>query len=114
MTGLFDRLRAGQSQLTEITSSPKEKAEQPSKNLELLLDWLLHRWPKELVTLRDIQAYGPNAVRDKKVAPNLMHILATRGWVTPVKPHRYDMTRWKIARGSTFQPQPQPTIQPQP
>ena len=114
MTGLFDRLRAGQPQLTETTSPPKEKVEQPLKSLELLLGWLLNRWPKDLVTLRDIQAHGPGSVRDKKVALNLMQILAARGWVTAVKPDRYDMTRWKIARGSTFQPQLQPTIQPQP
>ena len=114
MTGLFDWLRVGQPLLTETTSPPKEKIEQPLKNLELLLDWLMNRWPKDLVTLRDIQAFGPGSVRDKKVALNLMQILAARGWVTAVKPDRYDMTRWKIARGSTFQPQLQPTIQLQP
>jgi len=114
MTGLFDRLRARQSLLTETTSPPKGKVEQPLKSQPRSNSRLLSRWPKDLVTLRDIQAYGPGSVRDKKVALNLMHILSARGWVTAVKPHRYDMTRWKIARGSTFQPQLQPTIQPQP
>jgi hypothetical protein len=113
VVSLFSRLDKNRP---TTTTTELEKAEQPLKNLELLLDWLLNRWPKELITLRDIQAYGPGPVRDKKVAPNLMRILAARGWVTTVKPHRYDMMRWKIVRGSTFQPQaqPQPTIQLQP
>jgi hypothetical protein len=112
MTGLFDRLRAGQPLLTETTSLPKEKVEQPLKNLELLLDWLLNRWPKDLVTLRDIQAFGPGPVRNKDVALTLMQILSARGWVFPAEPHRYDMKRWEIPRKPTAQPQP--TIQLQP
>ena len=118
MTGLFDRLRAGQPLLTESTSPPKEKVEQPLKNLELLLDWLMNRWTGDRITLREIQAFGPGPVRDKNVALNLMQILSARGWATPLKPHRYDMTRWEIPRGPPPQPpQPrhlQPTIQPQP
>jgi hypothetical protein len=39
MTGLFDRLRAGQPLLTETTSPP-----QPPKDLELLLGWLMDRF----------------------------------------------------------------------
>jgi hypothetical protein len=108
---LFDRLNAGRP---APPPPPKEEIKQPLKNLELLLGWLLNRWPKDLVTLRDIQAFGPGPVRDKTVALNLMQILSARGWATPVKPHRYDMKQWEIARGSTFQPQPQSTTQLQP
>jgi hypothetical protein len=109
MVSLFSRLDKNRPTATEL-----EKAEQPLKNLELLLDWLLHQWPKDLITLRDIQAYGPNPIRDKKVAPKLMRILTKRGWVVALKPHRYDMMRWKIARGTAFQPRQQPTIHLQP
>ena len=114
MTGLFDRLRAGQPLLTEATSPPKEKVEQPRKDLELLLGWLMDRWTEDRVTLREIQAFGPNPIRNKEKILSLMQTLTAQGWTTPAKPHRYDMKRWKIARGSTFRPQPQPTIQPQP
>jgi hypothetical protein len=100
MVGLLERL-AGQS------PAPRPTIERAPENRELLmLDWLMNRWPKSSVTLRDIQAYGPGSVRDRKVALNLMDTLVARRWVAEVKPHRHDMKRWGIARGPIAQPQP--------
>jgi hypothetical protein len=99
--GLLERL-AGQP-----PARPIERVQQASKNRELLLiDWLMNRWPKSSVTLRDIQAYGPGSVRDREVAISLMQTLVARRWVAPIRPHRHDMKRWGIARGPIAQPQP--------
>jgi hypothetical protein len=87
-------------------SSTEKAIEHPLKNLELLLNWLMNRWAKNSVTLRDIFAYGPNSLRNKEVALALMQILSARGWVTPTRPHRYDMKRWEIARGPMARTQP--------
>ena len=95
----------------EIELEKPQPIDRPLKNLELLLGWL-NRWPKDRITLREIQAFGPGPVRDRKVALNLMQTLTERGWVLPTKPRRYDMTRWEIAR--VARPHPPPTIQPRP
>jgi hypothetical protein len=33
--------------------------------------WLVNYWPKSVITLRDISAYGPNSVRDPTDVMNL-------------------------------------------
>jgi hypothetical protein len=88
VAGLLDRLDARQAP----EPATERRVEQQIRNPELLLlDWLMNRWTKSSVTLRDIQAFGPGSIRNKDVALNLMQILGARGWITPVRPHRYDM-----------------------
>jgi len=57
---------------------PKEKIEQPIDHLEILLEWLMSRWTKNTITLRDISAYGPYPIRKKEIITNLTQILAAR------------------------------------
>ena len=87
----------------------KELDKHPRREL-LLLDWLMNRWTKNSVTLRDVLVFGPGCVRDREVALSLMQTLVARRWVAEVKAHRYDMKRWGIARGpiapQAAQPQP--------
>jgi hypothetical protein len=78
---------------------PKEKIEQPIDHLEILLEWLMSRWTKNTITLRDISAYGPYPIRKKEIITNLTQILAARGWLIPTKPRQYNAKRWEIARG---------------
>jgi hypothetical protein len=106
MAGLLEKLDARQT-----PARPVERIGQASKNRELLLlDWLMNRWTKNSVTLRDVLVFGPGCVRDREVALSLMQTLVARRWVAEVKAHRYDMKRWGIARGpiapQAAQPQP--------
>ena len=65
---------------------------------EKLLSWLINYWPKPVITLRDIQAYGPNCVRDPMSTISLTKTVAEYGWLIPVKAWRRDMKKWKIVR----------------
>jgi hypothetical protein len=67
---------------------------------EKLLDWLINRWVKPTISLREICRYGPNATRDWESATNLSKILVERGWLTPNKTRRRDMREWQVIRGS--------------
>jgi hypothetical protein len=50
------------------------------------LDWLSTReGDPSLVSLPDIYEYGPNGVRDKATATEVVHILTDHGWVRPVE-----------------------------
>lgn len=100
MTTLFEKLGPPPAE----AAPPKEQIKQPVDNLEKILDWLINRWTKDTVTLRDIFAYGPYPARNKEAALSLMQILSTRGWVIPTKSNQYRSKRWKISRKQTIQP----------
>ncbi|HEV8493541.1 MAG TPA: hypothetical protein VGR76_14795, partial [Candidatus Angelobacter sp.] len=46
-----------------------------------LLDWLLHSWSTPDITARVIYTYGPNSIRNKKTALELVKILTDHGWL---------------------------------
>jgi Protein of unknown function (DUF3987) len=46
-----------------------------------LLDWLLDSWSKPDITARAIYTYGPNSIRSKKTALELVKILTDYGWL---------------------------------
>jgi hypothetical protein len=94
VSSLFERLKTGRPAL----QATKEEIEQPPKGIELLLTWLMTRWNADLITLRQVRAYGPGPVRDEKVVLKLMQTLTERGWVTPVGAWRYDQRRWRVCR----------------
>ena len=81
--------------------SPKPKPKQrTSPLLEILLDWLLNRWPNPTVTAREIYRSGPGPLQgDKEAILNLTETLTRQGWLIPLKTWRYDKREWKIARG---------------
>jgi hypothetical protein len=111
MASLFERLDAGRLPPAEekIKQPPTEqprplptekKIKQSPSDLELaqrLLNWL-QRWNKPTVCIRDIHIYGPGSIRNKKNAVNAAEVLVNYGWLTPLKPHRYDMRKWRIIR----------------
>jgi len=99
--------------------SPPEKAQQPitiprgpllqpivppadyrSPPIEKLLDWLVNRWPKPSVRVRDICRFGPNPIRNRMAATAMAETLAEYGWLTPLKTRRIDMREWQIVRGT--------------
>jgi hypothetical protein len=51
---------------------------------ETLLIWLKQR-SDDVVSLTDIYQLGPNAIRDAKVARQLVSVLSDHGWLAPVE-----------------------------
>jgi hypothetical protein len=66
----------------------------PEQARELLV-WIKQRG-KPIVSLRDIQAFGPNSIRDRKTAIAQAEILVEHGWLVPTKPHRRDRIVWEM------------------
>jgi hypothetical protein len=88
----------------EIPRGPLLRPEVPladhkSSPLEQLLSFLVHRWPKSEIRLRDICRRGPGSIRDRKSALSVAETLAAHGWLSPKKSRRYDTREWKIVRG---------------
>ena len=69
------------------------------KPTEVLLEWLVKRWPKPNITLRDIHRSAPRAIRDKKTILSLTDTLVEQGWLVHSPTWRHDRREWKIARG---------------
>jgi len=67
--------------------------------IETLLEWLVKRWPKPSITLRDIHRSGPRAIRDKEMILTLTDSLVEAGWLVHTPTWRHDKREWTIARG---------------
>jgi len=94
VANLFERLNEGRRQ--------KEPAPAPTPSPTLLaagrlLDWLQHKWSQPTICARDIYRYRPN--RDRESAIKTAEILVRRGWLVPMKTHRWDTKRWRITIG---------------
>jgi hypothetical protein len=65
----------------------------------MLLSWLQNNWTQPVINVRDICRFGPNPIRDRESVIKMAEILVRRGFLTPMKPHRCDTKRWRIAIG---------------
>src|SRR5262245_24286136 len=74
-------------------------SEPKSSPVEKTLDWLINRWGKPSVKVRDIMRFGPNPIRDRKSAIATAKSLAASGWLAPLNTHRHDKREWQIVRG---------------
>src|SRR5262249_19125702 len=93
MTTIFDRLAAGRP------APPIEKPKgQPKELAEALLGWL-ERWPKNIVSPRDIRIWGPLALHNREAAIRSAEILVAHGRLQPTKGPRGG-SRWEIIRES--------------
>jgi hypothetical protein len=70
-----------------------------SPPIEKCLDWLVNRWPKPSVRIRDFLQFGPPAARNRKSATALAESLAAAGWLAPLKTRQHNMKLWRIVRG---------------
>jgi hypothetical protein len=61
-----------------------------------LLCWIQRNWGKPIVSLRDIQAYGPNTIRKRQITLELTKILVREGWLVPMKAWRHDRQVWRL------------------
>jgi hypothetical protein len=83
----FSYLRA------EPKTQPKLEPERPPR---LLLDWIRQNWTKPVISLRDIQVYGPVEIRDRATAISQAEALASHGWLAELKAHRRDRRVWRL------------------
>ena len=73
-------------------------ADPKSSEAEKLLDWLVNHWPKPVISVTDINQFGPRPLRNRNRAASQAEILAANGWLEPLKAHRRDRKIWRIAR----------------
>jgi hypothetical protein len=104
MPDLFDRLgqsksvNPNQPQIATADVVLKPHPQRPA--VKKLLDWLVYRWPKPTITVREVQIYGPQP-RDGKTAKALVAILAEQKWIIPVEARRRNQREWEIVRRPT-------------
>jgi hypothetical protein len=109
MPNLFEKLGDGRPR---PTSADTNRAQFAAANVVIkphpqyppvkkLRDWLVHRWPKDVVTTREVRIYGPYAVRDGKIVLALMQILTEQKWLVPIEAYRRNTQEWKIIRRPT-------------
>jgi hypothetical protein len=114
---LFERLDARQRGTENVADTPKPEqlpvtiprgpllqpivppADHKSPPIEKLLDWLVNRWPKSAIRVREICQFGPPAARNRKSAIALTELLAANGWLTPIETRQHNMKLWRIVRG---------------
>ena len=109
---LFERLQEKQLQQLEkeqppitIPKGPLLRPEVPptdnnSPPIERLLDFLVNRWRRPEIRIREICQFGPGSIRDRKSAIALTEILAQNGWLAPLPPTRqHNEKLWRIVRG---------------
>ena len=65
----------------------------------MLLSWLQNKWTRPIIRTREICQYGPRPIRDRESAIKMAEILVGHGFLVPMKPHRCDTKRWRIAIG---------------
>ena len=91
--------------MPDISDEPEKPAPPPTPlatppEILRLLDWLQHNWNRPTVCARDIYRSGPSPLRDdRERTRELTEILEKRGWLIPLKAHRYDRKRWQITIG---------------
>jgi hypothetical protein len=69
-----------------------------------LLDWIQNDLARSEISLRDICAFGPRAVRAQETAIESAEMLVKAGWLIPTKTHRHDRHVWQVVRKPIVQP----------
>ena len=82
MVSLFERL--GQLSPPPATKeTEKPLPDQKLQQAQILLDWLIQRWDKDIVWMKDIRQFGPSALRNQKTAIDAAETLTKDGWSSP-------------------------------
>ena len=96
MGSLFERLATTALPSAEKTQEPSPK--QKPLPAQKLLDWLIQRWNKDTVWMKDIRQFGPSALRNPKTAIDAAGALVKDGWLVPEPTRRYDAHKWRFVR----------------
>jgi hypothetical protein len=82
---------------------PAQAAQEPSAAQRTLE--FLQRWPKETISLRELQQFGPRATaRTQQGVLDSTKVLERHGWLRPVPSHRRDRRHWQVIRRLTINP----------
>jgi hypothetical protein len=81
---LFDRLAKGRPPSVE-----EKTKQQPQEQAQALLNWL-QRWPKPIVSARDMRIYV-KSIRDQESAIRSAQILTAQGWLIPLAAHKWQV-----------------------
>jgi hypothetical protein len=77
-------------------SQPEPKPQKSPPTAQELLVWIQQCWNKPTISSRDIQVYGPAAIRDRATAISHAEALAAAGWLAETKAHRRDRRVWRL------------------
>jgi hypothetical protein len=86
------------AQHTNKTERRPRPARTQTPPAQRLMAWL-PRWPKATISVRDVRLYGPNSLREPKIALDAIEVLAGYGWLIPAEGRQHNSKWWKIARG---------------
>ena|SRR5215472_9666540 len=98
MNNLFDRLDRRR---------PPTPTEEEQKLLpeQLMLNWLLQRWPHQTVSSKQIYQYAPRSIRlDRESAIRTAKILERYGWLVPLPRRQRNWRVWEIMRRPVLYP----------
>jgi hypothetical protein len=93
---IFEKLKEGRP--PQAPTPPPTPLATPPEALRLL-NWLQHNWGRATICARDIYRSGPNPIRNRESTLKTTETLEKRGWLIPLKAHRYDRKRWQITIG---------------
>jgi hypothetical protein len=90
MTTLFERLSKGRPQPAE----ERQRKDDP----QLLLDFL-QKWPRPVISSRDVRIWGPKSIRDRESAIRSAQILAAHGFLIPIAARKWRVVRDPLVPG---------------
>jgi hypothetical protein len=74
-------------------------ADYGSPPIEKPLDFVVNRWRKPAIRLREVCKFGPGSIRtDRKNAIALAEALAANGWLVPTKGRQHNERMWLLVR----------------
>jgi hypothetical protein len=79
----------------QVENQPKAERTREPLPAQELLHWI-QRWGKSVISLRDVRAFGPNAIRERPIALKQIEILVRHGWLVPLPAHRRDRQTWRL------------------
>jgi hypothetical protein len=82
--------------IEELPAAVEPTPEATSPEVRRLLHWL-QGWKRPTISLRDI--YRHYDTGEKESALKLAETLEKRGWLIPLRSHRYDRKCWQVTIG---------------
>lgn len=115
MATLFERLSGSQPPPAQIEDKKdhhkrQDRDEDALFAAQQLLDFVMQKWAKPTVSLRDFAVYGPRSLRKRRESVlEAAEILTSRGWLIPQRTARPDRLVWEIHHKPVLKPTVTPT-----
>src|SRR5262245_16362531 len=95
MADIFERLSKGRPR-------PIKNAQETSPAQKLLN--FLQRWPKDTISMRELQQFGPRVIQMQRSRIDSAEVLVRHGWLAPIQSHRRDRRVWQVVRRPLVHP----------